>query len=149
MGLTHARPIKVLSFSPSIAPPLAPCLFPFNLACFSSSILRESAELLQGSVAPMSEHRQLRLEALGLIPSGCPCIFPFSSDLPAVAYIPPVQLLLSGIVIKNNYVSHHAHINVSRDTVTTLNIAVWVRVYTQNRARSIPYRLVRSPPSQL
>ena len=48
-------------------------------------------------VAQWSERRQLRLEALGSIPSGYPCIF--SPDLPPVAYH---QFLPS--VIVNQYI---------------------------------------------
>ena len=65
-------------------------------------------ELLQGVVAQWSECRQLRLEALGLIPSGYPCIFfltvCFYPDLP-VAYhqfLPPVVVNQYGY--KNNHV---------------------------------------------
>ena len=58
-------------------------------------------------LAQWSERRQLRLEALGSIPSGYPCIFSFSCfcpDLPPVAYhqfLPPV--VDDQCSYKNNY----------------------------------------------
>ena len=54
---------------------------------------------IQVVVAQWSEHRQLRSEALGSIPSGCPSFFLqcFYSDLPPVAYQP---FLLPVVVIR-------------------------------------------------
>ena len=63
-------------------------------------------------VAQWSEHRQLRSEALGSIPSGYPCIFSsvcFYRDLPPVAYhqfLPPV------VVYQYSYKNNHVFTNV-------------------------------------
>ena len=60
-------------------------------------------------IAQWSERRQLRLEALGSIPSGYPCIFSsvcFYPDLPPVAYH---QFLLPVVVDQYSYKNNHVH----------------------------------------
>ena len=70
-------------------------------------------------VAQLSECRQLRLEALGLIPSGYPCIFPS-----VVSILIFHQLLTTSSVVVNQYSCRDVDLHMYDDILAARFIGI-------------------------